>query len=155
MGQERSEEALIFYREMPLIMATEELMNSFKFAFIAVLLTATFAGCTHVEKRKAIEGDVSKPYDSLGTLEVHVRTNPWKPINWWNDVKEISTVTLANTSYDKRLREKLVEDSKKYGADQVIKVEFWPPLDSKHFPEGKVFARGEMIKYRRFETAAA
>lgn len=133
-------------------------MNLFKFAFFAVLLVSVFmgvAGCTHVEQRQAINGDINQPYDSLGILEVHIRTNPWKPVNWWSDVKEVSTVSLADTSYDKRLRDKLVEESEKYGADQVIKVEFWPPLDSKHFPDGKVHARGEMIKYRRFETAGA
>ena len=127
-------------------------MNSLKSVFLALLLTSTLTGCSHVEKRQAITGESSKAVESLGSLEVHLNTNPWLPANWWNDLKEIFTLSFADTSYEKRLNGKLVKESKKYGAEQVINVTFWPDLNSRKFPEGKVYARGEMVRYHRFEA---
>ncbi len=129
-------------------------MKSF-YLLAGFLFFSVLSGCTtHVEKIKAVEGDLAAPYESLGTLDVHVTTHPWKPVNWGWGMKKIFTLGFADTSYAYRLRKKLVKSAKKHpDADQIIKVEYWPDLDSEVFPDGQVRARGEMVRYKPFPEA--
>ena len=122
---------------------------------VAVALLA-FNGCARVEKVRAIEGDKEVPYDSLGTLEVKqkaYRVNP--SAAFWTGV-EIATLTFADTPsrgehYKKFLRRKLQKlAGKRYDADAVINVKYWPNPESGNFPDGYIYARGEMIQYHHF-----
>ena len=48
---------------------------------------------------------------------------------------------------------KLVKAAKKrYNAEAVVNVQYWPDLSSEKFPQGKVYARGEMVRYKRFAS---
>ena len=125
-------------------------MRHLKSAFLVFLLAVNFTGCGHTEKVRAVTEAASKPTESLGTLEVHVNTNPWSITNWGYFFKELLTLSFGDTSYETRLKKKLIEDSQKFDADQVVNVEFWPDLKMKKFPDGKAYARGEMVRYRRF-----
>lgn len=127
-------------------------MNSLKFMVLGLLLTAALTGCTHTEKVTAVTVEAARPVDELGTLEVSQKTNPWAFVNWGSALKEIFTLSFADTSYEARLKKKLIKKSKKFHADQIVNVKFWPELDSGRFPNGRVYARGEMVRYRRFEA---
>ena len=125
-------------------------MKYFKLAVLAFILTVAFTGCMHTEKRRAVTEESSQPFESLGVLEVHIKTNTWAPSNLGNFFKELFTLSFGDTSYETRLKKKLIKESDKFNADQVVKVTFWPDLNLNQFPDGKVYARGEMIRYRRF-----
>ncbi len=104
--------------------------------YFGLLIFAVFiSGCAHREKIRAVEGDIDTPYESLGTLEVHLSTNPWNPPNWVWSSKELMTFSLWDTSYQKRLQDELVKKAKKYqGVDQLINTQYWPEPGSKYFP---------------------
>ena len=113
-------------------------------------------GCARVAKVQAIEGDNDIPYDSLGTIEVRKQIQAPTPSSvFWAGVR---TVTFSRSGspngeerYKKYLRSKLAREARKnYGADSVIHVEYWPDPASGTFPEGYLYARGEMIRYHRF-----
>lgn len=128
-------------------------MKSLKIMVLGVLITATLTGCTRTEKVAVLTSEApSRPAEPLGTLEVSQKTNPWAPANWGSALKEILTLSLADTSYQARLNKKLVERSEKFRADQIVNVKYWPDLDSRKFPNGKVHARGEMVRYKHFEA---
>lgn len=127
-------------------------MNQLKLALLLLLLASMWAGCARTEKRTVTQGDLQSPYASLGTLEVNIKTNPWHPVHWGSYLKEIFTLTFADTSLQSKLTHKLLKKSKGFGANQIIKAEFWPDLKSKRFPEGKAYARGEMVRPKRFEN---
>lgn len=131
-------------------------------SFLLIILLMPFAtGCSRVEKVRAIEGPKDIPYKSLGTLEIKERAHYVTPRHtFWSGV-ELATLTFADTpsrgdSYKKYLREKLARIARKrYRADFVINVHYWPDPESKSFPQGYIYARGEMIKYERFPGDSA
>ena len=130
-------------------------MKTIKWNLVLLLLPVLLAGCTHIEKFRAVEGDIETPYESLGTLEVHLNTNPWNPSNWGWDLREILTLSFWDTSYPRRLQHELAIKAKRHPeVDQVIKVTYWP-TETSHFPDGKVYGRGEMIRYKRFPGSPA
>ena len=128
-------------------------MKSLKMMVLGFLVLTALTGCTRTEKVSVLASETaSRPAKSLGTLEVSQKTNPWAFVNWGSALKEILTLTLADTSYEARLNRKLIKKSKKFGAEQIVNVKYWPELDSGKFPNGKVHARGEMVRYSRFEA---
>ena len=134
-------------------------MNKRQTFLVFLVIAAAVSGCARVEKVRALEGDKDVAYDSLGTLEVKRRVPFVRPTGiLWSGV-EVLTLSLAKTpsradQYKKSLRSKLAQKAKKrYGADGVIKVEYWPDPASSRFPEGYLYARGEMIRYRKFPAA--
>ena len=116
--------------------------------FAALVAMVLWAGCARVEKVKAVEGDrTTTPYESLGTLEVKEKA---RFISFSN------VLGGAAEHYKKSLRAKLADTARThYGADGVIKVEYWPDPQSKRFPYGYIYARGEMIKYRKFPASTS
>ena len=125
--------------------------------FVSLMVTlSALTGCARIEKVSAIEGTKEIPYQSLGTLEVKQKAYTATPTSaFWTGV-EVTTLTLANTPsrsnlYKNSLRTKLARLArKKYGADAVINVQYWPDPESKSFPQGYLYARGEMIRYEHF-----
>ena len=121
-----------------------------------IMVTALSMGCARVEKVRAIEGDGSIPYETIGTLEIKEKAPliTGKGILWTG--VEVATLTLAKTpsraeQYKKSLRKTLAKKARKnYGADGVVKVEYWPDPALRSFPYGYVYARGEMIRYKKF-----
>ncbi len=123
--------------------------------FISLFL---MQGCARVEKVRAMEGDFKAPYDSLGTLEVKTKA-PYLTLggSFWTSVEAVSLGVAKTPSrgehYKRRLRSKLAKiASRRYSADAVIKVIYWPDPESKRFPDGSIHARGEMIRYRSFPS---
>ena len=119
-------------------------------------MLVVFNGCSRVEKVRATEEGKGIPYDSLGTVEVKEKAYRLTPsAAFWTGV-EITTLTFADTPsrgehYKKYLRMKLEKVAdKRYNADAVINVHYWPDPESNSFPDGYIYARGEMIRYQRF-----
>lgn len=126
-------------------------MKRLNWAASLMVLAVVAAGCAHKEKMNAVEGGIDWPYDLLGTEEVHINTNPWSPVNWGWDLREIFTLGFADTSYPVRLQKALIKKAKKYGdVNQIIHVTYWPAPSNGKFPKGKIYARGEMVRYKRF-----
>lgn len=123
-------------------------------AFIVVMTLSM--GCARVEKVRAVEGDGGIPYETIGTLEIKEKAPliTGKGVLWTG--VEVATLTMAKTpsraeQYKKSLRKKLAKKARKnYGADGVVKVEYWPDPAQRSFPYGYVYARGEMIRYKKF-----
>lgn len=137
-------------------LSMEKFMSK-KLIITTLCVLALFSACARTEKVRALEGDVATPYRELGQLEVYVKSPVVLPGNIAMKTVEAATLTLANTpsrgdQYKKALRKELVRIAKSYDADLVINVEYWPDPDSKTFPEGKIYARGMMIKYRKFPS---
>lgn len=126
---------------------------------VAVVIVSSLMGCARIEKVKATEAAKEIPYHSLGTLEIKERALiPTTASPLWTGV-EVATLTLADTPsrgerYKRSLRSKLARLARiKYGADAVINVHYWPDPESKNFPQGYLYARGEMIRYQHFPVA--
>jgi hypothetical protein len=129
-------------------------------AFIILALSLA-TGCARVEKVVAVESGSEIPYISLGTLEVKERISSFEPSQMvWGGV-EVLSLSFANTpkrweQYKKLMRRRLAELAKeRYGAHAVINVVYWPDPSNSKFPEGYLYARGEMIRYQRFPQPAA
>ena len=109
---------------------------------------------------RSVEGDITTPYESLGTLEVKQMAPLVSPRGvLWTGVK-LATLGFAKTPsrgdhYKSFLRSELSYLAKsRYGADKVINVTYWPDPQSFAFPHGLIYARGEMIRYSRFPPSA-
>ncbi len=119
------------------------------------VLVFILAGCTHVQRVKAVEGGKDVPYDSLGTLQVSTKAKLSPEGMFWKGIEGL-TLTFAKTPssaelYKRTLRAKLARKAhREYGADDVIQVTFWPDPESGKFPDGLVYARGEMVRYKPF-----
>jgi len=127
--------------------------------WITVLILAvscSFLGCSRTQKVTAYETGSEIAYVHLGTLEVQEKAQDMDPRHAMMQGLEVATLTLADSPsraeiYKASLRKKLAEVAKrKYGAHAVIHVTYWPDPSMDKFPEGKVFARGEMIRYKPF-----
>ncbi len=123
---------------------------------VLMMFGIVITGCARVQEVTAVEGDTSVPYDSLGTLQVEKKVPYVRSSGLWWGTVEVVSLGLAGTpsrgeQLKKSLRSKLAETARKQcKADLVIKVEYWPDPESSKFPDGRVYARGEMIKLRRF-----
>ena len=121
-----------------------------------VLLSIQNLSCARVQKVVAVEGDEATRYESLGMLEVKTKADVMSPQRLgWTTVK-FGTLGFARTPsrgeiYKKKLDALLADKARKhYGADRVIHVAYWPDLNSNSFPQGLIYARGEMIHYQTF-----
>lgn len=124
--------------------------------FIAGFAILLAAGCTHTLKVKATEDAAQVPYESMGTLEVSVPVNPWDATNWHWSIREVGTLSFADTTYGKRLRKKLAKVASKHaGVNQIVNVEYWPDPSTGKFPDGRIYARGEMVRFKPFPKEPA
>ena len=129
----------------------------------AVIFTLMFfafasAGCSSTQKVVVMKGDSAVAYRSLGQIEVE-RDVPrvslkrgFQHLGHWMSFglyDAPSQQEYLQGILDKRL----VELAKKsYGADAVIRAQYWPDLASDTFPKWKIYAKGEMIEYKRFAS---
>ena len=102
--------------------------------FYGLVCLALFAGCAGSAPRVDVsEWGTSRPYTSLGILEVKTKTGLWcKDSDHRDDIH----------------RELAKEARYQYGADAVINVRYWP--GSAESDLGYFYGRGEMIRYIRF-----
>ena len=105
-------------------------------AVFLLVFIAPLAGYARTEPAQAVEGDISTPYRTIGTLEVK---------------KRVSKSGRSGRKYRKALKSILLKKAvKHYGANAVIHVHYWPDPDSGSFPQGLIYARGEMVRYVHF-----
>lgn len=121
-----------------------------------ILMAICVGGCSRTQQVRATQTGSGLPYTSLGTLEVKETAGLITgPQTFWSGVKVLS-LGLADTPrrstlYEKTLKQRLEKLSRlTYDADAVINVRYWPDLESSSFPDGLIYARGEMIRYKRF-----
>lgn len=127
--------------------------------WISIIILSLQMGCSRIEKVKVLEANqVSLPYESLGTLEVQSKAYVMKPRNvWWGTLETVSLGKADTPSvmeqYKADLDKKLIAKARdRYHADALINAQYWPESsDTKAFPQGRVNARAEMIRYKPFE----
>lgn len=110
-------------------------------------------GCSRAEKVVAVESGASAAYESLGSLVVKEKAKDLWDLEAKKLLVETVTLSMADTGtraemFRRALSTRLAESArKKYGAHAVINVTYWPDPAGTEFPEGEIFARGEMIRY--------
>lgn len=126
--------------------------------FSLMSLFIVVSGCSRVQPVTVSQGGPSMtvPYESLGWAEVErnapvieYRRVGGQLLEW------CSFGYFPNISHQEYLQglldRKLVKAAKeRYGAEAVINTQYSPDLSAKNFPKGKIYARGEMVRYKRF-----
>lgn len=109
--------------------------------FLVGMAALEMFGCTVMhQKIQATEGDTVMAYDPMGMVEVKIRAD-----------LSSSRLYPAGERYKRILRSNLAaKAAADYKADSVIKVEYWPEPAQGNFPDGHVYGRGEMIRFRKF-----
>lgn len=119
-----------------------------------ILGSLLLISCARTQNVKVTQGDVDGPYDKIGVLEVSTAAKKICPVA--TCMTRVVTLGMVcpppqGEVYRKKLDEILKKKAKHdYDAQAVIQTEYWPDLNSKSFPEGKIFARGTMIRYKKF-----
>jgi len=128
--------------------------------FSLAVLVVFSAGCSHVQEMTVTQDakSLTIPYESLGWIQVDLKAPPIQYERVAGQLGEwVSFGFIKNPTQEeylqKILNKKIREVAKEqYKAEEVINVKYWPELSSKSFPEGRIGARGEMIRYRRFSA---
>lgn len=121
---------------------------------VAALGVCLLTGCSPTQKVFATSGGLDAPAEALGKLEVEVDVPrvSFRCVGEW--IVFNSCTDAGRGDYLKGLLdEKLVKTAKeRYGAEAVINVQYWPDLGMAKFPGGKVYAKGDMVRYKRFAS---
>ncbi len=128
--------------------------------FVLGALVVLSAGCSRTEKMLVTQEakSLTIPYDTLGWIQVDMKAPPIQyervagQLGEWVTFGYIDNPTqeeYLKKILDKKIREVAKE---RYKAEEVINVTYWPALSSKAFPNGRMGAKGEMIRYKRFEA---
>ena len=134
-------------------------MSPVKGLSILILIGAVAFGCARYQKIQVIEGDFVHPYKVIGTLEVKEKAE-MVPDVYRAGAELLSLGYLRYPdradSYKETLNRQLARKAHDlYRADAVIKVEYWPDPSSKDFPDGMIYARGQMIQLSKFPAPAS
>ncbi len=135
------------------------MQKSFWIALLPCLLFIT--GCSRAGKVVAQESGASLAYESLGALVVKEKAKDLWDMEVKKVLVEAATLSMADTGtradmFRQALSTRLAESArKKYGAHAVINVTYWPDPGGNDFPEGEIFARGEMIRYTNSTPGSA
>lgn len=121
---------------------------------LAVALVAVLAGgCAYAPKRLHLyRTDIEEPYTRLGAIEV--KLDPWayyRPDQYlWQLLSLGLYVPKRDPEFVKmQIDSELKRKARKFGADAVIKVEYYPDPQKELFKTGDLFAKGEMILFQR------
>ena len=123
-----------------------------------VMILGMHGGCSRVQKVVAIQGDLNPPYDSLGSIEVNRPAPRISCRRIFGQAWEwITFGRFENISQEAYLRDLLNEKilkvaRKNHQAEAVIHMQYWPDLTASKFPQGRIYAKGEMIRYKRFPS---
>ncbi len=134
--------------------------RSWKVIFSLAVLVAFSAGCSRVQEMVVTQDakSLTIPYESLGWIQVDLKAPPIQYARVAGQLGEwISFGFYRNPSQEEYLQNLLNEKirgvaKERYKAEEVINVRYWPELSANSFPEGRIGARGEMIRYRRFSA---
>ena len=134
--------------------------RSWRIVLGLLALAAFSAGCSHVEELVVTQDakSLTIPYDSLGWIQVDMKAPPIQyervagQLGAWVTFGYIKNPTQEE--YLKKLLNKKIREvaKERYKAEEVINVNYWPDLSANAFPQGRIGARGEMIRYKRFEA---
>ena len=130
--------------------------RSFVLMLALVMFFSLSAGCSSVQKVVAIQGEISEPYESIGSIEVERQAPriPYRRIfgqvwEWvtWGHCENISREAYLQGLLNKKM---LRAAKNNQNAEAVIHVEYWPDLTAKKFPRGLIYGKGDMVRYKRF-----
>lgn len=128
----------------------------FSLMLVVVMLFSVNAGCSRTQKVVVMQAEVSEPYETIGKIEVD-RSVPriqYRRVfgQLWEWMTFGHSDNLSSEAYLKGLLdEKMLRSAKKdYKAEAIIHAEYWPDLSAKKFPQGRIYAKGDMIRYKRF-----
>ena len=119
---------------------------------IGVLISGAAFQQTAFARMLVTETDSEIPYEFKGAIEVDE-----KPELLLNRIVHIFTLgALSRKEADvvkSQLNAKLAKKAKLYSPDAIINVEYSPnPSDSRFLKSKKVYAKGNMVKYKRAYT---
>ncbi len=129
-----------------------------RFSLLVMLMAVVLisAGCGRTQKVIATQDGFSAPHESLGGVEVSREAPMIQSKRLFGQLWQWATLghyqNIAQEAYlQGLLNKKLIKAAKKtHQAEQVIDVKYWPELSAKKFPQGLIYAKGEMIRYKRF-----
>ncbi len=131
---------------------------SWVWVLAAVMVLGMNSGCSSSQKVVAMQGDLGKSYESLGWVEVD-RTVPriqYRRIfgQLWEWITIGHVENLSREEYLQGLLDKKVLKvaKKNHEAEAVIHMQYWPDLAARKFPQGLIYAKGEMIRHKRFSA---
>jgi len=134
-------------------------MNPVKGLSILILIGAVAFGCARYQKIQVLEGGFDRPYKAIGTLEVKEKAE-MVPDVYRAGLELLSLGYIrypdrADT-YKETLNRQLARKAHDlYRADAVINVKYWPEPSSKDFPDGMIYARGQMIQLTQFPSSVS
>lgn len=126
------------------------------FSMFLLVMSVVATGCSRVQKVIATQEGMTASYESLGVLEVNRKAPSLQCKRFFGKILEWVTFghykNVSQEVYLQRLLDKkLIKDAKKtHHAERVINVKYWPDLKAKKFPQGLIYAKGEMVRYKRF-----
>lgn len=135
------------------------MQKSLWIALLPCLILVT--GCSRAGHVTAMESGTSAAYESMGSLVVKEKAKDLWDMEAKKLLVETATLSLADTGtradmFRQALSARLAETArKKYDAHAVINVTYWPDPSGDDFPEGEIFARGEMIRYTNSTPGSA
>ena len=130
--------------------------RSLVLTLVLMMFLGVNAGCSSVQKVVATQGGISEPYESIGVIEVD-RKVPWisyrrvfgKLWEWmtFGHCENISREAYLQGLLNKKM---LKAAQNNHHAEAVIHVKYWPDLTAKKFPQGLIYVKGDMVRYKRF-----
>lgn len=123
---------------------------------VLVMLFSGSTGCSQAHKVIATQGGISEPSESIGSIEVErqVPRIAYRRIfgQLWEWITFGRSENISREAYlQGLLNKKMLKAAKNvYNAEAVIHTEYWPDLTEKKFPQGRVYAKGDMVRYKRF-----
>ncbi|MFA7255570.1 MAG: hypothetical protein WC133_05690 [Candidatus Omnitrophota bacterium] len=130
--------------------------RSFVFMLAVAMLFSMSAGCSRVQKIVVTQGEISEPSEPMGSIEVQRKAPriPYRRIfgQLWEWVTFGHCENISREAYlQGLLNKKMLKDAKNdYNAEAVIHVKYWPDLTAKKFPQGLIYAKGDMVRHKRF-----
>ncbi len=124
-----------------------------KRAVAMVLAVGMACGCAFGASRVQLyPSDIEEAYTRLGSIEV--KLDPWsyyRPDQFlWQGLTLGLYVPKRDPGFvKKKIDGELKRKARKFGADAVIKVEYYPDPQKEIFKTGNLFGKGEMILYQR------
>lgn len=130
--------------------------RSFVLMLALVMVLGGGIGCSRVQKVVVTQDAISEPYESVGAVEVERKVpriqyrrifgKVWEWITFGH-AENISREAYLQGLLNKKLLSVAKDD---HTAEAVIHVKYWPDLTAKKFPQGRIYGKGDMVRYKRF-----
>jgi hypothetical protein len=130
--------------------------RSLALGLAVLMLFSINMGCSRTQKVVVLQSGISEPYESLGSIEVDRKVPRIQYRRIFGKVWEWTTFghckNISQEAYlQGLLNKKMLKDARKnHHAEAVINAKYWPDLTAKKFPQGRIYAKGDMVRYKRF-----